>query len=47
MACPVNGVSESNPHIVLVRGASLFLTVLSMNLTERVRRKWDPRQAKL
>ena len=43
-----NGVFENNPHIVLVPGTALFLTVLSLNVIgQRARRKWDPRQSKL
>jgi peptide/nickel transport system permease protein len=43
-----NGVFEANPHIVLVPGTVLFLTVFSLNLIgQRLRQKWDPRQIKL
>ncbi|MGJ3507655.1 ABC transporter permease [Enemella sp. A6] len=39
---------REHPHIVLVPGAVLFLTVFSFNmLGERARKLWDPRQAKL
>ncbi|TDC56248.1 ABC transporter permease [Actinomadura sp. KC345] len=36
------------PHIVLVPGITLFLTVFAFNLIgEKARKRWDPRQAKL
>jgi peptide/nickel transport system permease protein len=39
------GVFEMNPHIVLVPGAALLLTALSLNVIgQRLRGKWDPRQ---
>jgi peptide/nickel transport system permease protein len=39
---------EQHPHIVLVPGTVLFLTVFSLNLLgEKARRRFDPRQAKL
>ncbi|MDT4941132.1 MAG: peptide/nickel transport system permease protein [Pseudonocardiales bacterium] len=44
----VNGVFEANPHIVLVPGAVLFITVFVLNvLGQRVSRVWDPRHNKL
>lgn len=44
----VNGVFEANPHIVLVPGIALFITVFVLNvLGQRVSREWDPRQKKL
>lgn len=37
-----------NPHIVIVPGLVLFLTVFSFNLLgERARNRWDPRQTKI
>jgi peptide/nickel transport system permease protein len=43
-----NGVFEENPHIVLVPGAVLFITVFVLNaLGQRVSRVWDPRRNKL
>jgi peptide/nickel transport system permease protein len=43
-----NGVFESNPHIVLVPGGVLFLTVLSLNIiAQRAAHRWNPRQVKL
>jgi peptide/nickel transport system permease protein len=43
-----NGVFEANPHIVLVPGTVLFLTVFALNIVgQRVRLKWDPRQSNL
>jgi peptide/nickel transport system permease protein len=42
------GAFEDNPHIVLVPGVVLFLTVFSLNLLgEKARTRFDPRQAKL
>lgn len=42
-----NGVFAEHPHIVLVPGAFLFLTVFSFNLVgEKARKRWDPRQTK-
>jgi peptide/nickel transport system permease protein len=39
---------EKHPHVVLVPGAALFLTVFSLNLLgEKARKRFDPRQAKL
>ncbi|TFV64282.1 ABC transporter permease [Geodermatophilus sp. DF01-2] len=39
---------EEHPHIVLVPGVVLFLTVFSLNLLgEKARKRFDPRQAKL
>ncbi len=44
----VNGVFESNPHIVLVPGTVLFITVFVLNvLGQRVSRAWDPRHSKI
>jgi peptide/nickel transport system permease protein len=41
-------VFEQHPHIVLVPGVVLFLTVFSLNLLgEKARKRFDPRQAKL
>jgi peptide/nickel transport system permease protein len=43
-----NGVFENNPHIVIVPGVALFLTVLSFNLVgERLRRRWGSRRIEL
>jgi peptide/nickel transport system permease protein len=40
------GIFEANPHIVLVPGIVLFLTVFSFNLLgERFQSRWDPRRA--
>ncbi|WP_007024844.1 ABC transporter permease, partial [Saccharomonospora iraqiensis] len=37
-----------HPHLVLVPGIALFLTVFSFNLLgEKARKRWDPRGAKL
>lgn len=37
------GMAERAPHLVLVPGAVLFLTVLSLNLLgEAARKRWDP-----
>lgn len=42
------GTMEEYPHIVLVPGAFLFLTVFSFNLLgEKAQKRWDPRSAKL
>lgn len=39
---------QQDPHIVLVPGSVLFLTVFSLNLLgEKARQRFDPRQAKL
>lgn len=39
---------EEDPHVVLVPGVVLFLTVFSFNLLgEKARKRFDPRQAKL
>ncbi|WP_066945211.1 ABC transporter permease [Microtetraspora fusca] len=39
---------QDHPHIVLVPGVTLFLTVFAFNLIgEKARKRWDPRQAKL
>jgi peptide/nickel transport system permease protein len=39
---------EEHPHVVLVPGTVLFLTVFSLNLLgEKARKRFDPRQAKL
>ncbi|MFB6783141.1 ABC transporter permease [Streptomyces sp. NPDC056352] len=41
-------VFEDHPHIVLVPGAFLFLTVFAFNIVgEKARRRWDPRSVKL
>jgi peptide/nickel transport system permease protein len=41
------GIFEANPHIVLVPGVVLFLTVFSFNLLgERFQSRWDPRRAR-
>lgn len=41
-------VFEDYPHIVLVPGLFLFLTVFAFNLVgEKARRRWDPRSVKL
>lgn len=41
-------VFEDHPHVVLVPGVALFLTVFAFNaLGERARKKFDPRQAKV
>jgi peptide/nickel transport system permease protein len=43
-----NGVFESNPHVVLIPGAVLFLTVFALNVIgQRLRHRWDPRHAQL
>jgi peptide/nickel transport system permease protein len=42
------GVFEANPHIVLVPGIALFLTVLSLNLVgERVRSRWERQEVQV
>jgi len=42
------GVFEQHPHIVLVPGAALFLTVFAFNLIgERLQSRWDPRRSRL
>lgn len=42
------GAMEDFPHIVLVPGAFLFLTVFSFNLLgEKAQKRWDTRSAKL
>ena|GEM_PF-92419 len=42
------GVFEQHPHIVLVPGAFLFLTVFAFNLVgEKARNRWDPRSGQL
>ena len=42
------GTMEEYPHIVLVPGVFLFLTVFSFNLLgEKAQKRWDPRSAKL
>lgn len=42
------GALSSDPHLVLVPSASLFLTVFSLNIVgDRVRARLDPRQAAL
>ncbi len=39
---------EEHPHIVLVPGAAVFLTVFAFNmLGEKARKRFDPRQAKI
>ncbi|WP_112470467.1 ABC transporter permease [Streptomyces triticisoli] len=41
-------VFKEHPHIVLVPGAFLFLTVFAFNIVgEKARRRWDPRSVKL
>ena len=36
---------ETHPYIVLVPGAALLLTALSLNVIgQRLRNRWDPRQ---
>ncbi|MDR7303841.1 ABC transporter permease [Haloactinomyces albus] len=41
-------VFREHPHVVLVPGVFLFLTVFAFNLVgERARKRWDPRSAKL
>lgn len=41
-------VFEQHPHIVLVPGAFLFLTVFAFNIVgEKARRRWDSRSVKL
>ncbi|MBE1530835.1 ABC transporter permease [Actinomadura algeriensis] len=43
-----NNAFTDHPHIVLVPGVTLFLTVFAFNLVgEKARKRWDPRQAKL
>jgi len=43
-----NDVFVQHPHIVLVPGLTLFITVFAFNLIgEKARRRWDPRQGKL
>lgn len=43
-----NGVMEDHPHVVVVPGIFLFLTVFAFNLLgEKVQKRWDPRSAKL
>jgi peptide/nickel transport system permease protein len=43
-----NDAFAEHPHIVLVPGLTLFITVYAFNLIgERARQRWDPRQAKL
>ncbi len=43
-----SGVMEEHPHIVIVPGVCLFLTVFAFNLLgEKAQRRWDPRSAKL
>lgn len=42
------GIMEDYPHVVLVPGAFLFLTVFSFNLLgEKAQKRWDPRSAKI
>ncbi|UUZ59406.1 hypothetical protein [Nocardioides sp. B-3] len=42
------GAMEDFPHIVLVPGAFLFLTVFSFNLLgEKAQKRWDTGSAKL
>ncbi|MDN5893754.1 MAG: ABC transporter permease [Nocardioides sp.] len=42
------GIMEDHPHIVLVPGAFLFLTVFAFNLLgEKAQARWDTRSAKL
>ncbi|MDQ7903713.1 ABC transporter permease [Phytohabitans sp. ZYX-F-186] len=42
------GVFEQHPHVVLVPGAALFLTVFAFNLIgERLQSRWDPRRSRL
>ena len=39
---------EQYPFLVIVPAVTLFLTVFSFNfLGERLRNRWDPRQAKV
>ncbi|MEK8145935.1 hypothetical protein NKH18_46140 [Streptomyces sp. M10(2022)] len=39
---------ETHPHIVLVPGVFLFLTVFAFNIVgEKARRRWDSRSVKL
>lgn len=41
-------VMEQHPHIVLVPGMALFLTVFSFNLVgEKARKRWDPRKTQV
>jgi peptide/nickel transport system permease protein len=43
-----DGVLEEHPHVVLVPGAVLFLTIFSLNLVaEKARGRWDPAQSKV
>ncbi|QKG21960.1 ABC transporter permease [Actinomadura verrucosospora] len=43
-----NDAFTTYPHIVLVPGVALFLTVFAFNLIgEKARKRWDPRQAKI
>lgn len=42
------GVFQDHPHVVLVPGLFLFLTVFSFNLLgEKARKRWDPRSGNL
>jgi len=42
------GIFEANPHIVLVPGVVLFLTVFSCNLVgEKLHSRWDPQRRRL
>lgn len=42
------GTMQDYPHIVLVPGSFLFLTVFSFNLLgEKAQKRWDPRSAKI
>ncbi|MDF5752859.1 ABC transporter permease [Spongiactinospora sp. TRM90649] len=42
------GVFQEHPHIVLMPGLALFLTVFSLNLLgEKARNRWDSRKAKI
>lgn len=42
------GIFEANPHIVLVPGVVLFLTVFSCNLVgEKLHARWDPQRRRL
>ncbi|MEV7005150.1 ABC transporter permease [Streptosporangium sp. NPDC051022] len=42
------GVFVDHPHVVLMPGITLFLTVFSLNLLgEKARNRWDPRKAKV
>jgi peptide/nickel transport system permease protein len=43
-----DGVMEKHPHIVIVPGLCLFLTVFAFNLLgEKVQQRWNPRSAQL